>query len=60
MDAPKRIFTLVKAANILSIVAEVRAYCASTLQGQPLAAPDFSVLELYKRSAEFLRPFSAV
>jgi len=56
----KRIFTLVKAANIRNIVAEVGAYGASTLQGQPLAPPDYSVLELYKRSAEFLRAFSAV
>jgi hypothetical protein len=32
----------------------------STLQGQPLAPPDYSVLELYKRSADFLRAFSAV
>jgi sugar phosphate isomerase/epimerase len=55
----KRIFTLVKAANIQNIVAEVGAYGASTLQGQPLAPPDYSVLELYKRSAEFLRAFSA-
>jgi len=31
-----------------------------TLQGQPLAPPDYSVLELYKRSAEFLKAFSAV
>lgn len=56
----KRIFTLIKAANIRYIVAEVGAYGASTLQGQPLAPPDYSVLELYKRSAEFLRAFSAV
>jgi sugar phosphate isomerase/epimerase len=56
----KRIFTLVKAANIRNIVAEVGAYGASTLQGQPLAPPDYSVLELYKRSAEFLKAFSAV
>jgi sugar phosphate isomerase/epimerase len=56
----KRIFTLVKAANIRNIVAEVGAYGASTLQGQPLEPPDYSVLELYKRSAEFLRDFSAV
>jgi len=56
----KRIFTLVKAANIRYIVAEVGAYGASTLQGQPLAPPDYSVLELYKRSAEFLRAFSEV
>jgi sugar phosphate isomerase/epimerase len=55
-----RIFTLVKAANIRNIVAEVGAYGAATLQGQPLAPPDYSVLELYKRSAEFLRGFSAV
>lgn len=46
--------------DIRNIVAEVGAYVASTLQGQPLATPDFSVLELYKHSAEFLRPFSAV
>ena len=56
----KRIFTLVKAANIRNIVAEVGAYGASTLQGQPLAPPDYSVLELYKRSAEYLKAFSAV
>jgi sugar phosphate isomerase/epimerase len=56
----KRIFTLVKAANIRNIVAEVGAYGASTLEGQPLEPPDYSVLELYKRSAEFLRNFSAV
>jgi len=55
-----RIFTLVKAANIRNIVAEVGAYGASTLQGQPLAPPDYSVLELYKRSAEYLKAFSAV
>jgi len=55
-----RIFTLVKAANIRNIVAEVGAYGASTLQGQPLAPPDYSVLELYKRSADFLKAFSAV
>jgi sugar phosphate isomerase/epimerase len=56
----KRIFTLVKVAKITNIVAEVGAYGASTLQGQPLAPPDYSVLELYKRSAEFLQAFSAV
>jgi hypothetical protein len=56
----KRIFTLVKAANIRNIVAEVGAYAGSTLQGQPLAPPDYSVLELYKRSADFLKAFSEV
>ena len=56
----KRIFTLVKAASIRYIVAEVGAYGASTLQGQPLAPPDYSVLELYKRSADLLKAFSAV
>jgi len=56
----KRIFTLVKAANIRNIVAEVGAYAVSTLQGQPLAPPDYSVLELYKRSADFLKAFSEV
>ena len=56
----KRIFTLVKASNIRNIVAEVGAYAVSTLQGQPLAPPDYSVLELYKRSAEFLKAFSDV
>jgi len=56
----KRIFTLVKAANIRYIVAEVGAYGASTLQGQPLAPPDYSVLELYQRSAEYLKAFTAV
>ena len=56
----KRIFTLVKAANIRNIVAEVGAYGASTLQGQPLTPPDYSVLELYQRSAEYLKAFTAV
>ncbi len=55
-----RIFTLAKAANIRNIVAEVGAYGASTLEGQPLEPPEYSVLELYKRSAAFLRGFSAV
>jgi sugar phosphate isomerase/epimerase len=55
-----RIFTLAKAANIRNIVAEVGAYGASTLDGQPLEPPEYSVLELYKRSAAFLRAFSAV
>lgn len=55
-----RIFTLAKAANIRNFVAEVGAYGASTLQGQPLQPPDYSVLELYKRSAEFLTAFRAV
>ena len=55
-----RIFTLVKAAGLRTIVAEVGAYGASTLQGQPLAPPDYSVMELYKRSAEYLKAFSAV
>jgi len=56
----KRIFTLVKAAHITNIVAEVGAYGASTLEGQPLAPPEYSVLELYKRSAEFLKAFTGV
>lgn len=56
----KRMFTLVKAARITNIVAEVGAYGANTLQGQPLTPPDYSVLELYKRSAEFLRAFKDV
>lgn len=56
----KRVFTLVKAANIRNIVAEVGAYAVSTLQGEPLAPPDYSVLELYKRSADFLKAFSDV
>jgi len=55
-----RIFTLVKAANIRNIVAEVGAYGASTLEGQPLTPPDYSVLELYKRSADFLKAFKDV
>jgi len=56
----KRIFTLVKAASIRYIVAEVGAYGASTLQGQPLAPPDYGVLELYQRSGEYLKAFTAV
>jgi len=50
----------VKAAGIRNIVAEVGAYAVSTLQGQPLAPPDYSVLELYKRSADFLKAYSEV
>jgi sugar phosphate isomerase/epimerase len=56
----KRIFTLVKAANIRNIVAEVGAYGANTLQGQPLTPAEYNTLELYKRSADFLKSFTAV
>ena len=56
----KRIFTLVKTAGITNIVAEVGAYGANTLDGQPLTPPEYSVLELYKRSAEFLKAFRDV
>ena len=56
----KRIFTLVKAANITNIVAEVGAYGASTLRRPAAPPPEYSVLELYKRSAEFLKAFKDV
>ena len=59
MDTPKRIFTLMKAANIHSIVAEVGAYGASTPQGQPFATPDFSLLK-HTNAARSFCPFSAV
>jgi hypothetical protein len=36
------------------------SYAVSTVQGPPLAPPDYSVLEVYKRSADFLKAFSEV
>ena len=41
----------------MRVTAEMSLY---PLQGQPLEPPDYSVLELYKRSAAFLRAFSEV
>jgi sugar phosphate isomerase/epimerase len=54
-----RIFTLVKAANIRNIVAEVGAYAVNTLSG-PLAPADYDNMELYRLSAEYLKNFREV
>ncbi len=56
----KRIFTLVKAANVQNIVAEVGAYGASTLNGGALEPASYDTLELYRLSAIHLRNFKEV
>lgn len=53
----KRIFSLAKAAKINSIVSEVGAYNASSLNGVRLEPPSMDVLELFRLSAVYLKNF---
>jgi sugar phosphate isomerase/epimerase len=50
----KQIFALAQQAKVESCIAEVGAYGAATLQGQPLEKAELTILESYKRSAEWL------
>ncbi len=50
----KQIFQLARQANVESVIAEVGAYGAATLDGAALAPAELSILESYKRSAEWL------
>jgi sugar phosphate isomerase/epimerase len=56
----QRIFTLAKAANIRSIVSEVGAYNASSLQGVRLEPADLSIIELFRESYTYLNDFTGV
>ena len=53
----KRIFSLAKKANITNYVAEVGAYGQTSLNGQPLQQSSMDVLELFRRSADYLKAF---
>jgi sugar phosphate isomerase/epimerase len=53
----KRIFALAKKDEITNYVAEVGAYVQRSLEGQPLQQSSMDVLELFRRSAVFLRDF---
>ena len=53
----KKIFALAKAANIRSIVSEVGAYNAATLQGPPLEPPSADIIEMFRLSYVYLNNF---
>jgi sugar phosphate isomerase/epimerase len=53
----KQIFALAQQAKVESCIAEVGAYGAATLQGAPLEKADLTILESYKRSADWLIAF---
>lgn len=50
----KQIFQLARQAKVESCIAEVGAYSASTLDGASLERSELTILESYKRSAEWL------
>ncbi len=50
----KQIFQLARQAGVESCIAEVGAYGASTLDGVALEPAELTILESYKRSAEWL------
>lgn len=53
----KRIFALAKKDKITNYVAEVGAYGQRSLDGQPLQQSPMDVLELFRRSADYLKAF---
>jgi sugar phosphate isomerase/epimerase len=53
----KQIFQLAQQAKVESCIAEVGAYGANTLDGAPLEKAELTILESYKRSAEWLIAF---
>jgi sugar phosphate isomerase/epimerase len=53
----KTIFQLALQAKVESVIAEVGAYGANTLDGAPLEKADLTILESYRRSAEWLLAF---
>jgi sugar phosphate isomerase/epimerase len=55
-----KIFTLAKQAGIRSIVSEVGAYNASSLQGVTLEPPTLDVIELFRLSYVYLNDFKGV
>ena len=55
----KRIFALARKDKITNYVAEVGAYGQTSLQGRPLQQSSMDVLELFRRSAEYLIRFKS-
>jgi sugar phosphate isomerase/epimerase len=55
----KRIFALAKKDKITNYVAEVGAYGQRSLEGQPLQQNSMDVLELFRRSADYLKAFES-
>lgn len=55
----KRIFALAKKDKITNYVAEVGAYGQRSVEGQPLQQSSMDVLELFRRSAEYLEAFKS-
>jgi sugar phosphate isomerase/epimerase len=53
----KTIFDLVQKAKVESCIAEVGAYGAATLNGEPLAPAEYDVMESYRLSAEWLKAY---
>lgn len=53
----KQIFQLARQANVESVIAEVGAYGASSLDGVALEPAELTILESYRRSAEWLIAF---
>jgi sugar phosphate isomerase/epimerase len=55
----KKIFALAKKDKITNYVAEVGAYSQRSPEGQPLQPSSMDVLELFRRSADYLRAFQS-
>lgn len=53
----KQIFQLARQAKVESCIAEVGAYGAATLSGAPLEQTDMTILESYRRSAQWLMAY---
>ena len=53
----KQIFQLARQAKVESCIAEVGAYGVRTLDGAPLEKAELTILESYKRSAEWLMAY---
>jgi sugar phosphate isomerase/epimerase len=53
----KTIFQLALQAKVESVIAEVGAYGANTLEGAPLEKSELTILESYRRSAEWIKAF---
>lgn len=54
----KTIFDLARQAKVESVIAEVGAYGAATLNGEPLAPAEYDVIESYRLSAEWLKAYN--
>lgn len=54
----KQIFQLAQQAKVESCIAEVGAYGAATLEGQPLEPAELSIMESYRRSAQWLMAYA--